>query len=69
MTSATISVVSFLLKCLRQQRKVPLLELSNNDKAKIDRLRRQLKHVSLGSKEAQNLKNAIKKVKGRAKDR
>ena len=44
-------------------------ELNSSDRAKVDRLERQLKHVSPESKEAQDLKRAIKKVKRKAKER
>jgi hypothetical protein len=46
-----------------------MVELTSGDKAKISRLQRQLKHVPAKSKEARDLRDAIKKVKDRAKER
>lgn len=46
-----------------------MLELNSSDKAKVTRLKRQLKHVAPESKEALDLRSAIKKVKRKAKER
>ena len=46
-----------------------MVELTSGDKAKISRLQRQLNHVPAKSKEAKDLQAAIRKVKGKAKNR
>lgn len=46
-----------------------MVELTSSDQSKIERLKRQLNHAPLGSKEAASLRRAIKKVRGKAKER